>query len=316
MLFGTIGVIGAIGLGLSLADSGPGLQVVKIEPEPYDLAEAGAEPTRLSAEPEVLAPAPLGESRQPRTEAPAQPKIELRVYACPTIFKSSMAPLKRTFELAHPGIELRLSSRPDRDCVGHLLMDTADLAIISTEISPHERAAGLTDRVLGHSIIAMICHPSNSVRSVPLGELDRLLHGRIQTWQTLGGDSIQIQPVCKRRPRVFDRAEQPLHVHHTAEHLAVLFDTTREILTYVANEPRAFGLVELSSVQGNRDVRLLQVSHVPPSRANFARGAWPLGSTLRTVLPAEPLAAATTFVEFLSSGAASALLGKTYQLTR
>jgi ABC-type phosphate transport system substrate-binding protein len=252
-----------------------------------------------------LPAAPTVESRIGRKPiAGPPPRTELQVYCCPTAHRTFASRLESAFETKEPGIDLILHTRGDRDCAGHLMMGNADVAIISTALSPSERARGLTDQVIAHLIVVPVVHRTNPIESIPVSDFALLTRGNYSNWRRLGGKDLDIQIVCKHRPRVEDAADLALRVTGEAQNLAVFLSEPREILAYVANHPRAFGLVSLAHVQGVRNVRTLQISQVAASRKMFVDGVWPLGATIRGITPRNPTTGARAFLEFLKSDTA------------
>jgi hypothetical protein len=270
----------------------------------------GSRPESLIARTWTPSAAPIVESGAGREAlAGPPPRTKLLVYSCPTAHRAFVAALERAFEAQETGIDLVLYARSDRDSVGHLLMGNADLAIISTVLSESERSRGLTERVIAHQIVVPIVHASNRIQSIPVVDFQRLIQGQLSNWQRLGGIDLDVQPVCKHRPRINDAADQALRVKSKAEDRTVFLATPREILAYVSNHPRSFGLVSLTHFQGARTVRGLEINHVSATRKNFERGAWPVGATIRSVSPHDPSVDARAFLDYLKSESARNVIG-------
>jgi len=198
------------------------------------------------------------------------------------------ARLERSFERAHPGVDLVLQVDSDRNCIDHLLTGSAEVAVICTRLSRPERSRGIVAYVVGHQIVVPIVHPKNPVRAVSYGNLRDLQSGTMTSWRTVGWTDLQIQPVCRVKARRVDPADELLRVHGAAVHTAVFLTSPREILAFVGNNQAALGWVTLRDVDGNRDVRPLQIDGVTASRQSFLRESWRIGSTFRVVARPRP----------------------------
>jgi len=259
----------------------------------------------------LVAPA---ETISDRAQVQPTRQTVLRVYCCPTAYRGFAAQIERIFEDRFRNIDLRLTTRTDRDCVGHLVMGRADAAIISTTISKNERAKGLKDRVLAHLVVVPVVHVSNPIKSITTADLQALLNNDLDTWRALGGGDMQIQPVCKRPGRIDDHADRSLRVHARAEPTTVFMNDPRVIVGYVSNQPRAFGLVGLVHARDVRDVRILEIDNTAPSAAALERRTWPIGATIRLVTRRQPIAEVRAFLEFLQTEMGEKILRQEFAL--
>lgn len=245
-----------------------------------------------------------------------KPRDILRGFCSPAAYRIVGARLERGFERAHPGVDLVLQVDGDRNCIDHLLMGSAEVAVISTRLSETERSRGVVAHVVGYQIVVPIVHPENPVRTVSYANLRDLRRGTATSWRTFGWTDLQIQPVCKVKAPGVDPPDELLRVHGAAAHTAVYLTSPREILALVGNNPAALGWVTLRDVDGNRDVRPLQVDGVTASRHSFVRESWRIGSTFRVVAGPRPGPWARQWLDYMRGDEARRVLGRELTLPK
>ena len=284
------------------------------------IADLDATPQRtlLADEPAVdpaSLPAAPGGAAPMRTSAEAAPNRRRLLLSCsPSAHRWIAARLERAFERKNPGLDLVLRIAPDRHCLDHMLMDSADVALVGVGLSRSERNQGLVPTVVAHRIMVPVVHLENPVQMVQHEQMRALLEGQLTDWAKLGWHNQSIQPVCATAAEPSDAAAALTQVRGAAENLAIRFASPSEILAYVANNPYTIGLVPLTAAQGVRSVRMLEVDRVPATREQFERGAWRFGATLRVVTRNEADEATRAFVAYLGSNQARLVIRRTLTL--
>lgn len=241
-------------------------------------------------------------------------RTALQVYCSSTSFRLIAAQLERAFETSHPNINLILHVDTDRNCVGHLLMGTADVAMIGSKLSDREQSRGLDTMVLGHRVMVPIMHPENPVRSVSYDDFEAIRSGRLTGWSGLGGKDFRIEPVCMVPPQRPDLAAKAMQFSSKAASCTAFLHSHQEILGYVANNVRALGLVSKTSADHVRIVKTLQVDQIMPTLEFYLKGAWRFGNTFRAAHYKDPEAATRSWLEFLKSKSAQVVLKRVMTL--
>lgn len=245
-------------------------------------------------------------SHDDRTATPA--RTTLQVYCSPSSFRLIAARLERAFELAQPHIDLVLHVETDRNCVGHLLMGTANVAMIGSKLSTNERRGGLDSQVLGHQIMVPVVHADNPVISVNFDDFRSMLNGNLTGWSRVGGQHLKIEPVCMVPPQRRDLAADTLRFDARVAGSTTYLHSDQEILGYVSNNPRALGLVSKTSADYVKIVRVVQVDQIAPNLKFFKQGGWRFGSTFRAVHHKDPEAGTLDWLEFLDSDPARKII--------
>jgi phosphate transport system substrate-binding protein len=108
-----------------------------------------------------------------------------------------------TFEALYPQAKIELIAGTSRDAKAALFGARADLAVITTEITPEERAAAVRGRLqlegyrFARDAVVLITHRSNVVENVALDRVRRVYSGDLKSWKDLGGDDQAIEPVVQ-----------------------------------------------------------------------------------------------------------------------
>jgi len=254
--------------------------------------------------PERISAAPLVATQPPKTR-----QRSLRLLCSPSAKAFFCDVLEKPFEQAHPEIDLVLLEDQDRHCIGNVIMKNSSAAIVGVPLSPNENKHGLVVKVLGYHIVVAIVHRDNTITSLFDAPLRKVLDGRINNWGELGWQSLQVQPVYQTPSYRDDPAARLLRMTDKAAQVAVLLPNGNRVVDYVSREPRALGLVTFTQLKSRRgEVRYLEIDTVPPTVANYLRGAYRLGCTFRLVYTRERQRELAEFLRFLSGNEARRLL--------
>ncbi|MHC4512837.1 MAG: type 2 periplasmic-binding domain-containing protein [Planctomycetota bacterium] len=265
-----------------LYEAGELADVVELEDERPAMRSDTALPEPAPA-PLVATLPPAATDAERRATEPAQ-RRSLRVFCSPTAKSTFGHDLEKSFERAHPGIDLVLLEDRDRNCIGNVIMGNAPAAIVGVPLSPTENQHGLAAKVLGYRIVVAIVHRNNPVTSLFDGPLQKVLDGRIGSWGELGWLNYQIQPAYQVPTGASDPAARLLQMTDKAAQIAALLPDGDRVVDYVAREPRALGLATRSRLRAHKgQVRFLEINEVQPTVPNYLRGAYALGCTFRLV---------------------------------
>jgi hypothetical protein len=135
--------------------------------------------------------------------------------------------------------------------------------------------------------IAVVVHPSNSVRSYRLQDLADLFSGRVRSWEALGGASAAVQPVV---PLPGDslrlRFEGMAMPGSPVSSSALLAPDPAAVLSLVAEDAGAIGYLPLSQV--TEEIRVARIDGILPGASTIADGRYPLRLTVLATAPQEP----------------------------
>lgn len=155
---------------------------------------------------------------------------------------------------------------------------------------------------LGRQALAVVVHPDNPVRDLSIKELGGLFSGLLDSWDAVGGRSLQVQPVLSLPGEPMGEAFSSLVLGPAAAWPGTLLAPTAEALAQVvADDPGAVGVLPLSAVP--ESVRVVRVEGVLPGETTVDSGAYPLTVALVATAPAEPTGALREFLVWIQSRA-------------
>ncbi len=175
-------------------------------------------------------------------------------------------------------------------------------------LSAKERGVHMTQ--IAWDALAFITHPSNPVDSISLARAKSVLLGDIDNWRELGGPDQRIVPIF--------RSQAPEHggklsgVGHMTRlllfgdpdmdfsSLAILFRHSAEVEEAVEEIPFSFAVTGVSSANW-RQVRVLALDGVEPTRENIASGGYPLFRPLYLMTQGKPTGEVADFIRWLLS---------------
>lgn len=148
--------------------------------------------------------------------------------------------------------------------------------------------------------VSVVVHPTNSIRSLSLEDLAALFNGDIDSWGTLGGKDLPVQPVI------------PLPGDETREYFdtrvlkgagfspdAFLAPSPLAMVAMVTEDEEAIGILPLSQVTDV--VRVVRVDGVLPQTITVQEGQYPLHIEILALAPEQPGGATHEWLTWLQA---------------
>lgn len=149
---------------------------------------------------------------------------------------------------------------------------TCDIGLSSRYLKDSEKAAGLKETVLAYDGIAIIVHPGNGVKDLPLEQIAAIFTGEITNWSEVGGKDGEIVLIGREESSgTRDGFESITGTEGVCRYRQEL-TSNGAVLTAVAENPNAVGYVSLSSVKNT--VKAISVGGVVPSEATIKDGSY------------------------------------------
>ncbi len=251
--------------------------------------------------------------------APEPSAATLTVKGSDTIGGELGPALARAFEAASPGVLVRWEGLGSATAFPALLDGSADLGASSRTISAEELARAkearieLREYVLGYDGIAVIVHPSNSVRALSVDQLRALFTGQVRSWRELGGPDLA--PAIYSRPsysgtHAFFKAKVLRRgVPEATDEFApatTFVERSEALLEAVAKDPAGVGYLGMGWARPGAAV--LSVSAGPgsaptkPTADSVRTGAYPLSRPLLLYARGEPQGELRRFLQFILAG--------------
>ena len=181
----------------------------------------------------------------------------IRVQGSTTFNTRLMEPNKGVIELA-TGHKLDVVANKSINGLIALVEGRAELAMISAplgaelkilrSIKPDFPLAMLRAFEITRTRVALAVHPSNSVRSISVHELRRILLGDITNWREIGGADLRIRLVAVRDGGGVTATVQTqvLDGRTFASPDMVRLETPKQVIRVVEQEPGALGLTQFA----------------------------------------------------------------------
>jgi phosphate transport system substrate-binding protein len=216
------------------------------------------------------------------------------------------------FVALYPKAEIRLVRAGSTDALSDLFGARSDLAAISRELYPEERAAAVRGRLelegfgFARDAIVMVVHPETGVENLAVPGVREVYEGTATRWSAFGGPDAPIEPVVQ--PMESDLTEafvqrvmdgQPIR----ARVLSVGSDS--EVVREVARRPHAIGYVSLAwASRAPRTLRIASLDGLPYSEPDLQAvydGTYPLTRNLNLYLRTTGHPLAKGFVTYIMS---------------
>jgi phosphate transport system substrate-binding protein len=219
---------------------------------------------------------------------------------------------RKAFIELYPHAVIRLTTRSSSEAVRVLFAAESDLALLSRELEPEERAASvrvgleLEGYRFAKDAVVVVVHPRNPVENVALDEVRRIYQGRIRNWSELGGPAMAIEPVFPDPES--DLAEffvQQVMAGERVETRVVIADRDSLTVQAVRSRPAAIGVVSLAwAERGAKALRLSSLTGLPywsPDLEAVYDGDYPLTRSLSLYVRADGSRLAHGLITFVTS---------------
>ena len=155
--------------------------------------------------------------------------------------------------------------------------------------------------------LVFIVHKSNGVDNISHNEIKDVYSGKITDWKMLNGREMPIKLFVSRPGmrglsgieasfREFVLRDQDVSVAPNA-----IFNASAGIIEQMVEKtPDGFGITGFSSAR-KRDVKMLKVNGVPPTRETIAKGKYPYRRPLFIVVKKNPDREVKKFIDFILS---------------
>jgi phosphate transport system substrate-binding protein len=223
-----------------------------------------------------------------------------------------LARVRDEFEALYPAARIRLETGPSDRAVDSLFAARAQLAAITRELSPEERAAALRGRLaiegfrFARDAVVVVVHPENPVENLSLEDLRGIYRGSVRRWSALGGRDAAIVPVVQPPDADVTRfVVQEVMGEEPMEARARYADSDSAVVAAVAADPAAIGFVSLAwADRGARALKLAPIKglgYVKPDPEAIYRGEYPLTRFFNFYVRSDGPPLANGFITFVTS---------------
>ncbi|MCD6232029.1 phosphate ABC transporter substrate-binding protein [Candidatus Aerophobetes bacterium] len=234
----------------------------------------------------------------------------LSIQGSTTILPIAQAIAEEYMDLADRGLlpEMDITVRGGGSGVGitALLDGTIDIAMASRPIKPGEieraRKKGFNPvpTIIAKDGIAVIVHPSNSIKGLNIEQLKAIYTGQISTWSKVGGQDKSIVVISRDTASgTFETFKKLVLKGEKVRNDALMLASNQAVATTVAKTPGAIGYVGLGYL--SERVKALEIDKVEPSQRTVVNGDYKLSRPLFMYTHGEPKGMTKKFIDFVLS---------------
>ncbi len=219
---------------------------------------------------------------------------------------------RSTFQALYPQAHIEVRSGTSRDAIAALFAANADLAVITRELEPEERAAAVRGHLelegyrFARDALVVVVHPDNPVENLSVTELANIYDGTLTHWSAVAGPRREIAPVAQAPATdVTAFFVQSVMGGEPIRARAYVEPNDSAVVARVRGDVRAVGYVTLAgATAGAKPVRIASatgLAYRDPDLESVYKGEYPLTRMYNFYVRASGPPLADGFITFVTS---------------
>lgn len=247
--------------------------------------------------------------------ATAEPHPPLRLEMIgSTTMKPLLEELAEAYSVRHDYVSIDIQARGTRLGLDALRDGTADIALVSRDLTPDEDES-LEGAAIAYDAIAIVVNDQNPVHSLTSAQVRDIFSGRTLLWSEVGGEEAEIQVVSREDGSGTREAfERELMRGHRVTLMAIVVPDEGALGRFIAQDPLAIGYG--SPVEVPIGVRALSIDNVTPEPELIDQDRYPLIRPFILATREDADEEVKAFVDFALSPTGQAIVGKGYGRAR
>ena len=207
----------------------------------------------------------------------------------------------------HPDVHIYVQGGGSTAGIEAAISGAANIGMSSRNLIDAEKK--LHAVTIAKDAIAVIVHPSNPIKDLPLDRISEVFSGKIVNWKELGGPDHPIDIVTREEGSGTRESFQKFVMGKEDISLGALVqDSNGAVRQVISSDPNAIGYISLGLV--NDQVKALSISGIQPNLANVNNSTYTLVRPFLFVFREEPAEEAKSFLDFVLSPLGQKLLLK------
>ncbi len=183
----------------------------------------------------------------------------------------------------------------------------AGIGASSRALKAEEKAQNLVDTTIALDGIAIVVHPTNTLKTLTGEQVMNIYLGNIKNWQEIGGPDAPITVVSREdgsgtREAFTELVMKKKDIIKTA----IIQNSTGAVRTTVAGDKNSIGYVSLSSL--NQEVKALDIDGIAANEANVKAGTYKIQRPFLYATKGAPTGLAKAFIDFVLSAEGQKLI--------
>ncbi|ONI43969.1 hypothetical protein AN641_08830 [Candidatus Epulonipiscioides gigas] len=236
-----------------------------------------------------------------------------------TTVAAPMEKLDEAYALVNPDVTIEVQGVGSSAGVKAAGDGTANIGMASREIKESEKNLGLTETVIAKDAIAVVTHPSNSVKDLTMEQVKDIFEGTITNWNEIGGADADIIVVCREDGSGTRSAFEEIvglekdfngKTVSSVVQTAVIQEGNGAVKATVASQENGIGFVSLGYIDDT--VAPLSIGGVEATVENTLSGNYKISRPLLILTKAEQSSEVTEFIDFILSDAGQEIVSESY----
>lgn len=223
------------------------------------------------------------------------------------------------FVALYPEASISVERGGSSEGVRRLFGATCDIAVLTRELEPDERAAAVRGKLevegyrFARDAVVAVVHRDNPVENLTLEDLRHVYSGVAKQWSDFGGQDRPIEPVVRTdAPDLNEAFVQQVMQGAAVEAPSHRAESDSQVVELVRNRPGAVGYVSLSwADRGARPLRLARLAGLPftaPDLEAIHDGDYPLARVMNLFVRTSGPPLANGFITFVTSREGQAIV--------
>jgi len=220
--------------------------------------------------------------------------------------------LAETFKTKFPRVNVVVSGGGSGVGVKSAADGTVNIGAASREITAEEKALGIVDTVIARDGIAIVVHPSQTVKDLTKAQVKDIFSGNIKNWSEVGGSSKPIHVVAREEGSGTRAAFEEMVMGKDAliAKEAVLQPSNGAVRTTVAGDPDSIAFVSFGYLDNS--VKALDIDGKAATAENAKAGVYPIVRPLLYLTKGQPSGLAKEYIDFVLGPEGQAIVGDEY----
>ncbi len=190
-----------------------------------------------------------------------------------TSMESVIGYLKEQFTNDHSGVTVSYAGVGSGGGIEGVSNGTYDIGLSSRDLKEEETGDGLTAATLALDGIVVIVNADNGVDDLSLGQITAIYNKEITNWSEVGGEDLEISLIGREESSGTRDGFESI-TETDGSNLDQELTSTGAVITAVGSSANAIGYASLSAVEGQTDVKAVDVDGVACSEETILDGTY------------------------------------------